>query len=80
MMVERGLARELASFLDEWRTWAEGGGMSKGNFERIEKNQEIFAYASLFVSLIGSVGETVEGTLATDLQEAIRMWRNVRLG
>ncbi|KAL6875905.1 hypothetical protein HDV57DRAFT_502433 [Trichoderma longibrachiatum] len=70
----------LCSMLDTWKAWADMGGMKKSDFQAIQDNQAVFAEATLLIALIEDTSDALEGTLAMDLQECLRIWRKVRLG
>lgn len=73
-------AGSLCAMLDRWKAWADIGGMKAGDFEVLRKEQAVFAQAALLVALIHDSSSALEGTLAVDLQECMRLWRKVRLG
>lgn len=70
----------VCKMLDTWKAWADMGGMRKVDFQAIQENQSTFAEATLLISLIKDTSDALEGTLAMDLQECLRMWHKVRLG
>ncbi|ETR98483.1 hypothetical protein M419DRAFT_11805 [Trichoderma reesei RUT C-30] len=70
----------LCSMLDTWKAWADMGGMKKSDFQAVQENQTVFAEATLLIALIEDTSDALEGTLAMDLQECLRIWRKVRLG
>ncbi|KAL6862007.1 hypothetical protein J3F83DRAFT_746418 [Trichoderma novae-zelandiae] len=70
----------LCKMLDAWKAWADMGGMRKTDFQVIQENQSVFAEATLLIALIEDTSDALEGTLAMDLQECLRIWRKVRLG
>lgn len=80
MLVDAPTAREIGAMLDEWKTWSDGGGMTKSNLDFVMKNPVTFAYAALVVDLIKGAKQTAEGSLAADLQECITLWPKVKLG
>ncbi|KAF9876206.1 hypothetical protein CkaCkLH20_06149 [Colletotrichum karsti] len=80
MILDGVFAGEMGAVLDQWKTWAENGGMRKSDYERLREGPKNFALASLLVAVIKDAGGATEGTLSMDLQECLRMWRQVRLG
>ncbi|KAL7929941.1 hypothetical protein V8C35DRAFT_314210 [Trichoderma chlorosporum] len=70
----------ICKMLDTWRAWADMGGMRKADFQTIQENQATFAEATLLIALIKDTSDALDGTLAMDLQECLRMWHKVRLG
>lgn len=71
---------EVARMLDMWKEWAEGGGMTKTHFETVKKDKLHFAYAACVLSLIKNTADSAAGSVVSDLQDCLRMWRKVRLG
>ncbi|KAK4180125.1 hypothetical protein QBC36DRAFT_230505 [Triangularia setosa] len=80
MVLDSQFTAKLCAMLDLWKNWAENGGMRKSDLERIREGQVMWAYATLLVAMIKDCTGLAEGTLALDLQECLRVWRNVRLG
>ncbi|KAL7782427.1 hypothetical protein V8C37DRAFT_397889 [Trichoderma ceciliae] len=70
----------LCKMLDTWKAWADMGGMRKVDYQTIQESQSTFAEATLLIALIKDASDALEGTLAMDLQECLRMWHKVRLG
>ncbi|KAL7905953.1 hypothetical protein GGI35DRAFT_125983 [Trichoderma velutinum] len=70
----------ICKMLDTWKAWADMGGMRKSDYQTIQENQSTFAEATLLIALIKDTSDALEGTLAMDLQECLRMWHKVRLG
>ncbi|UKZ78253.1 hypothetical protein TrVFT333_005989 [Trichoderma virens FT-333] len=70
----------ICKMLDAWKAWADMGGMRKSDYQNIQENQSTFAEATLLIALIKDTSDALEGTLAMDLQECLRMWHKVRLG
>jgi hypothetical protein len=73
-------AVEVAAMLDMWKEWAEGGGMTKAHFEAVKKDKLHFAYATCILCLIRGTAGSAAGSVVSDLQDCLRMWRKVRLG
>lgn len=80
MVLDSQFTAKLCAILELWKNWAENGGMRKSDLERLRKEQVVWAYATLLVAMIKDCTGLAEGTLALDLQECLRVWRNVRLG
>ncbi|KXJ97339.1 hypothetical protein Micbo1qcDRAFT_7157 [Microdochium bolleyi] len=80
MVLDGEFASGLVQMLDLWKGWAENGGMRKAEYEATRDSIEMFAQAALMVAMIKGTVTAVEGTLAMDLQECLRMWKTVRLG
>ncbi|GKT46388.1 uncharacterized protein ColSpa_06569 [Colletotrichum spaethianum] len=80
MLRDGAFADEMGSMLDKWKAWADNGGMRKSDLEALREGQTGFAQASLLVAVIRDAGAATEGGLSVDLQECLRIWRQVRLG
>ncbi|KAJ5012593.1 hypothetical protein K4K57_004007 [Colletotrichum sp. SAR 10_99] len=80
MILDGEFAGEMSRMLDQWKAWAENGGLRKSDLETLRESLKSFALASLLVAVIKDVGAAAEGSLSMDLQECLRMWRQVRLG
>ncbi|OTA86590.1 hypothetical protein M434DRAFT_150222 [Hypoxylon sp. CO27-5] len=80
MVLDGQFASSIFKMLDQWKAWADNGGMRRSDLEALQKNQEMFAFASLLVALVRDTVSAHEGTLSLDLQECLRMWKTVRLG
>ncbi|KAK1634473.1 hypothetical protein BDP81DRAFT_473352 [Colletotrichum phormii] len=83
MLLDGAFASSLSAVLDAWIAWADNGGMRKSDLEALRegpKALEMFALASILVAVIRDVGGAAEGSVGVDLQECLRMWRQVRLG
>jgi hypothetical protein len=80
MVRDPTFANELARMLEMWKEWTEGGGMTKVHFEFVKKDMLYFAYAACVLSLIRDSAGSVAGSVVSDLQDCLRMWRKVRLG
>lgn len=70
----------LTTMLDAWKAWVDNGGMTKADYIMFKENQVTFAYASLIMSIIRDSSTAVDGSLAMDLQESVKIWKRVRLG
>ena len=73
-------ASDLARLLDMWKEWAEGGGMTKAHFEAAKNNMTSFALAACVLCLVRDTAASASGSVVSDLQDCLRMWRKVRLG
>ncbi|KAF2100437.1 hypothetical protein NA57DRAFT_54526 [Rhizodiscina lignyota] len=80
MVKEQELAHTVAEMLERWRNWTENGGMTKSNFEDVKKELKIFCLAACMLALIRETNTHPAGSVVSDLQECLRMWRKVRLG
>ncbi|CAM1501406.1 Fc.00g105680.m01.CDS01 [Cosmosporella sp. VM-42] len=70
----------ICRMLDTWKAWADMGGMKRADYQTIQDGKSTFAHATLLIALIKDTSMALDGTLSMDLQECLRMWRNVRLG
>jgi hypothetical protein len=80
MVNDREVAAEIGRVMDAWRHWGEEGGMTKGQYETVKESLVTFGYASCILALIHEVGGDLSGTVVSDLQDCLRLWRRVRLG
>ncbi len=80
MVLDGRFADSVCRLLDLWRAWADLGGMKKTDYQALQASPAAFAQATLLVALIQDASLAFEGTLATDLQECLSMWKKVRLG
>ncbi|KAI1760279.1 hypothetical protein GGR53DRAFT_510569 [Hypoxylon sp. FL1150] len=80
MILDGQFASSICQVLDLWKAWADNGGMRRSDLEALYEKQELFALASLLVALVRDTVTAHEGTLSLDLQECLRIWKNVRLG
>ena len=80
MILDGQFASSLCRMLDLWKAWADNGGMRKSDLTALQEDATVFAYAALLVAVIKDTSSGAEGTLSIDLQECLRMWRQVRLG
>lgn len=80
MVLEGEYASSICSMLDIWKGWADMGGMKRTDYQKIVDNKATFAHATLLIALIKDTSTALDGTLAMDLQECLRIWRKVRLG
>ncbi|OLN85283.1 hypothetical protein CCHL11_04358 [Colletotrichum chlorophyti] len=80
MVLDGTFAADVTSVMDRWKAWADNGGMRKSDLEVLRERRQDFALASLLVAVIRDAGGAAEGSPTMDLQECLRMWRQVRLG
>jgi hypothetical protein len=80
MILDGQFASSVCQTLDLWKAWADNGGMRKSDSAALQDAREAFAQASLLVAMIKDTTVAHEGTLSTDLQDCMGMWRTVRLG
>jgi hypothetical protein len=80
MIVDIDTALAIGAMLDVWKGWSDGGTMTRANLTFIIENKIAFAYAILMVDIIRGMEETVEGSLAADLQACVKVWPKVTLG
>ncbi|KAM7207449.1 hypothetical protein V8F20_002135 [Naviculisporaceae sp. PSN 640] len=80
MVLDGQFTTALCKMLDLWKAWADNGGMRKSDLLALEEEPRMFAFAVLLVALIKDTSSGTEGSLSMDLQECLRMWRQVRLG
>jgi hypothetical protein len=78
----RGLeiTAEMSKMLDAWKNWADNGGMTKVQFEYVKSSELTFAYAACVLCLIKETEGSTSGSVVSDLQDCLRMWKRVRLG
>jgi hypothetical protein len=80
MVNDREVAAEIGRVMDAWRHWADEGGMTKTQYELVKDSLVTFGYASCILALIQETGGDLSGSVVSDLQDCLRMWRRVRLG
>jgi hypothetical protein len=80
MVLDAEFSSAICRMLDAWKSWADLGGMRRAEFHMVRDDQVIFAQATQLVALIMDASAGLEGTLAMDLQECMRVWKKVRLG
>jgi hypothetical protein len=80
MIRDTALAASMTTMLDTWKAWVDNGGMARANYLMLKENQATFAYASLILLIIRGSVTAVDGSLAMDLQESVKIWKRVRLG
>lgn len=80
MIESEGRASTITDMLEKWRAWTEGGGMTRANFEEITRKLEIFCCAACILALVKETSAHPTGSVVSDLQECLRMWKKVRLG
>lgn len=80
MVLDGEFASRVCRMLDQWRAWNDMGGMKRADYHGVREDQETFANATLLMAVVRDTSNALEGTLAMDLQDCLRMWRKVRLG
>ena len=80
MTESQTLTIALANMLEHWRNWTENGGMTKANFEEVKTELNVFCFAACMLALIRDTSAHPAGSVVSDLQDCLRMWRKVRLG
>lgn len=80
MVLDGEFTTAVCRMLDLWKSWAEIGGMKKADFHVLQDETATFAQATLLIAMINDTSTALEGTLSTDLQDCLRMWKRVRLG
>jgi hypothetical protein len=80
MVLDGEFASSLCRVLGLWKAWADNGGLRVSDLSALRESQEMFARASLLVAMIKDTTTALDGTVAMDLQECMRMWKTVRLG
>ncbi|KAH7149196.1 hypothetical protein B0J13DRAFT_550880 [Dactylonectria estremocensis] len=80
MVLEGEYASSICRMLDTWKAWADMGGMKRTDYQVILDDKVTFAHATLLIALIKDTSTALDGTLAMDLQECLRIWKKVRLG
>ncbi|KAF1981135.1 hypothetical protein K402DRAFT_398832, partial [Aulographum hederae CBS 113979] len=79
MVQSQEMAFTIAGFLDKWMGWSDGGGMGKLQFEELMEGKLQFAYAACVLGAIKEAAATPIGSVVSDLQECLRIWKKVRL-
>jgi hypothetical protein len=80
MVTKQEAAWEVAKILDAWKHWADNGGMTKAQYDSMKESLTTFAFASCLLCLIADTAEAMSGSVVSDLQECMRLWKRVRLG
>lgn len=80
MVQSEGFAKAISMILDQWKTWTQSGGMTKTHFKAVKESQVLFALASCVLFVIKNTVTEPTGSVVSDLQECLRIWRRVRLG
>lgn len=73
-------AMSVCTVLNRWREWSDRGGMSIDDLDYLKTNKVPFCKAACIMGLFREVGTKEESTVALDMRECIRHWKNVRLG
>lgn len=80
MVTKQEVAIEIVRVLDEWKHWSDNGGMTQKQYDQMKDSLITFAYASCIIYLIADTAEAMSGSVVSDLQECMRLWKRVRLG
>ncbi|KAH8801619.1 hypothetical protein F5884DRAFT_521408 [Xylogone sp. PMI_703] len=80
MVVDVKVAADIGGILDFWKSFVDNGGVRKADVATLREGLVSFAWASIVLSIIEDSVSAVNGSLAADLQECLRIWRKVRLG
>ena len=81
-----GMVREEAQavagceILERWRVWSERGGLNKEDLGALKKEKRAFCYAACVMGLLANACAKEESSVALDMQECTRVWKNVRVG
>ncbi|SPO05309.1 uncharacterized protein DNG_07996 [Cephalotrichum gorgonifer] len=79
MVLDREFSSSICAMLDLWKAWVDKEGMKGSDLAYLQEAPEVFAQASLLVTL---VKDSVTGSqqMLVDLQACVRTWKTVRLG
>lgn len=80
MVVDVKVATEVGGMLDLWKGFMDNGGVRKADVATLREGLATFAWSSVLLAIIEDAVSAVNGSLAADLQECLRIWRKVRLG
>ncbi|KAF2497723.1 hypothetical protein BU16DRAFT_525331 [Lophium mytilinum] len=80
MIQDEAVAKKMATMLDHWKSWSQSGGMTKAHYVMLRENQNTFALAACVLFVIKTTTAEPTGSVVSDLQECLRMWKRVRLG
>lgn len=80
MIQDEAVAKRIATMLDQWKSWTQSGGMTKSHYAVLKEDQVTFALASCVLFVIKMTAAEPTGSVVSDLQECLRMWKRVRLG
>jgi len=73
------VANALGEMLAQWKAWVEAGGITRAGFEMMKEKKIEFCYAACLLSLIGETATSEAGSVGSDMQECLRLWKKVRL-
>lgn len=74
------VAMGVCGVLERWREWSDRGGMNAEDLAAFRKDKLAFCYAACVMGLLRDVCAKEESSVAVDMQECIRFWKNIRLG
>ncbi|OCK82898.1 hypothetical protein K432DRAFT_402496 [Lepidopterella palustris CBS 459.81] len=80
MIQNEGFAKRISTMLDLWKSWTQSGGMTKTHFSAVSEEHVIFMLASTVLFAIKNTATEPTGSVVSDLQECLRIWKKVRLG
>jgi hypothetical protein len=80
MIQDEAVAKRIAAMLDQWKSWTQSGGMTKSHYLLLKEDQVTFALASCVLYVMKSTAAEPTGSVVSDLQECLRIWKRVRLG
>jgi hypothetical protein len=75
MAVKDDASKALAGCLDIWKKWASQGGMALSEYNAMQENLTVFAYAACIVNVISDAAETLEGNNSSDMSECLRLYK-----
>ena len=70
----------VCNVLNRWREWSDRGGMTVDDLEYLKLHKVPFCNAACIMGLFREVCTKEESTVALDMRECVRHWKNVRLG
>ena len=74
------LAIRIAEVLQLWRGWADSGGITREDLDKIADAKEVFAYAACVLALVGSFSGSAAEKTSEDVRECVVNWPIVRIG
>ena len=80
MVSDEAFSQRLAVMLDLWKNWSSSGGMTKTHYLAVKEDQVTFSLASFIFYIIRRTVNEPTGSVISDMQECLRIWKKVRLG
>jgi hypothetical protein len=80
MIVDEAKAETVCAMLQRWSAWTDRGGLNKEDLVALKADVVSFCDAVCWMGIVKMVGAQEESSLALDMQECIRVWKNVKLG